>query len=137
MISKSERPLPKTSTRTPWNVGDTLIWDNRCLLHCGNGHDADRWRRGLRQTRVAGLGPTIVGDTAILTGRWSRFLTETDAKKDHVERGDLPEDLPWAQLLAEDALALTRRLGWVMADDVSHAGHMALNLGKRPPVDRD
>lgn len=42
-----------------WNVGDTLIWDNRCLLHRGNGYDADRWRRRMRQTRVAGPGPTL------------------------------------------------------------------------------
>lgn len=41
-----------------WQVGDTLIWDNRCLLHRGAGYDADRWRRLMRQTRVAGLGPT-------------------------------------------------------------------------------
>jgi alpha-ketoglutarate-dependent 2,4-dichlorophenoxyacetate dioxygenase len=42
-----------------WRVGDTLIWDNRCLLHRGGGYDADRWRRRMRQTRVAGLAPTL------------------------------------------------------------------------------
>lgn len=42
-----------------WSVGDTVIWDNRCLLHRGNGYDADRWRRLMRQTRVAGLSPTL------------------------------------------------------------------------------
>ena len=42
-----------------WQVGDTVMWDNRCLLHRGTGYDADRWRRMMRQTRVAGLGPTI------------------------------------------------------------------------------
>ena len=36
-----------------WRVGDVLIWDNRCLLHRGRGWDADRYRRRLRQTRVA------------------------------------------------------------------------------------
>jgi len=41
-----------------WQVGDTLMWDNRCLLHRGAGYDADRWRRRMRQTRVAGAGPT-------------------------------------------------------------------------------
>jgi alpha-ketoglutarate-dependent 2,4-dichlorophenoxyacetate dioxygenase len=41
-----------------WQVGDTVIWDNRCLLHRGAGYDADRWRRRMRQTRVAGQGPT-------------------------------------------------------------------------------
>ena len=42
-----------------WQVGDTVIWDNRCLLHRGEGYDADRWRRLMRQTRVSGTGPTL------------------------------------------------------------------------------
>lgn len=37
-----------------WRAGDTVIWDNRCLLHRGTGYDADKWRRRLRQTRVVG-----------------------------------------------------------------------------------
>ncbi len=39
--------------------GDTLFWDNRCVLHRGAGYDANRWRRYMRQTRVAGHGPTL------------------------------------------------------------------------------
>ncbi len=42
-----------------WQVGDTVMWDNRCLLHRGLGYDADRWRRLMRQTRVSGAGPTL------------------------------------------------------------------------------
>jgi alpha-ketoglutarate-dependent 2,4-dichlorophenoxyacetate dioxygenase len=42
-----------------WKVGDTVMWDNRCLLHRGLGYDADRWRRLMRQTRVSGTGPTL------------------------------------------------------------------------------
>ena len=42
-----------------WQVGDTLLWDNRCLLHRGEGYNADRWRRLMRQTRVSGTGPTL------------------------------------------------------------------------------
>lgn len=42
-----------------WAVGDTVIWDNRCLLHRGTGYDADRWRRRMRQSRVSGSGPTL------------------------------------------------------------------------------
>jgi alpha-ketoglutarate-dependent 2,4-dichlorophenoxyacetate dioxygenase len=42
-----------------WQAGDTVIWDNRCLLHRGTGYDADRWRRLMRQSRVAGSGPTV------------------------------------------------------------------------------
>ena len=43
-----------------WQPGDTVMWDNRCLLHRGLGYDADRWRRLMRQTRVSGVGPTLV-----------------------------------------------------------------------------
>ena len=42
-----------------WQVGDTVIWDNRCLMHRGTGYDADRWRRLMRQTRVAGKLSTL------------------------------------------------------------------------------
>ena len=37
-----------------WQPGDTVIWDNRCMLHRGTAYDADRWRRRMRQTRVLG-----------------------------------------------------------------------------------
>ena len=42
-----------------WSAGDTVIYDNRCMLHRGAGYDADRWRRLMRQTRVQGVGPTL------------------------------------------------------------------------------
>ena len=42
-----------------WAVGDTVVWDNRCLLHRGAGYDADRWRRCMRQSRVTGSGPPV------------------------------------------------------------------------------
>lgn len=42
-----------------WQVGDLVIWDNRCLLHRGSGYDADKYRRRMRQTRVQGAGPTL------------------------------------------------------------------------------
>tara|TARA_B110000444_G_scaffold41896_1_gene37901 strand:+ start:7337 stop:8212 length:876 start_codon:yes stop_codon:yes gene_type:complete len=42
-----------------WQTGDLVIWDNRCILHRGTGYDADKYRRFMRQTRVAGLGPTL------------------------------------------------------------------------------
>jgi alpha-ketoglutarate-dependent 2,4-dichlorophenoxyacetate dioxygenase len=42
-----------------WAPGDTVIWDNRCVLHRGVGYDADRFRRYMRQTRVRGAGPTL------------------------------------------------------------------------------
>jgi len=42
-----------------WSPGDTVIYDNRCMLHRGAGYDANRWRRYMRQTRVQGQGPTL------------------------------------------------------------------------------
>ena len=51
--------VPENTWSHQWRVGDTVIWDNRCLLHRGTGYDADRWRRRMRQTRVAGAGPTL------------------------------------------------------------------------------
>jgi alpha-ketoglutarate-dependent 2,4-dichlorophenoxyacetate dioxygenase len=46
-----------------WQVGDTVIWDNRCTLHRGAGYDADRWRRRMRQTRVVGNEKGLVPET--------------------------------------------------------------------------
>lgn len=51
------RPENRWSQR--WRPGDTVIWDNRCILHRGVGYDADRYRRNMRQTRVRGAGPTL------------------------------------------------------------------------------
>ncbi len=42
-----------------WQPGQLVIWDNRCMLHRGVGYDADKYRRYMRQTRVAGAGPTL------------------------------------------------------------------------------
>lgn len=47
-----------------WRAGDTVIWDNRCMLHRGTGYDADRWRRRLRQTRVIGSERGVVPGAA-------------------------------------------------------------------------
>ena len=51
------RPEHRWSQR--WQPGDTVIWDNRCILHRGAGYDADRFRRYMRQSRVRGAGPTL------------------------------------------------------------------------------
>jgi len=45
--------------RHRWQVGDFVIWDNRCLLHSGCGYDADKYRRRMHQTRVRGMAPSI------------------------------------------------------------------------------
>lgn len=51
--------LPEHRWSQRWQPGDTVIWDNRCILHRGAGYDADRFRRYMRQSRVRGAGPTL------------------------------------------------------------------------------
>jgi alpha-ketoglutarate-dependent 2,4-dichlorophenoxyacetate dioxygenase len=54
--------MPESRYRHTWRVGDLLIWDNRCVLHRGMPYDADRYRRRMHQTRVAGLGSSLDED---------------------------------------------------------------------------
>ncbi|MGB1612552.1 MAG: TauD/TfdA dioxygenase family protein [Arenicellales bacterium] len=51
--------------RHQWAPGDTVIWDNRCVLHRGTGYDATRWRRRLRQTRVVGSEKGVIPITPL------------------------------------------------------------------------
>ncbi|MFT5502643.1 MAG: alpha-ketoglutarate-dependent 2,4-dichlorophenoxyacetate dioxygenase [Gammaproteobacteria bacterium] len=55
----SETTRPQSVYRHRWQVGDLVIWDNRCILHRGCGYDPDRFRRRMHQTRVRGIGPSI------------------------------------------------------------------------------
>jgi alpha-ketoglutarate-dependent 2,4-dichlorophenoxyacetate dioxygenase len=55
----AEATQPEHVYSHAWRPGDLVIWDNRCLLHRGSGYDADRYRRYMRQTRVAGAGRTL------------------------------------------------------------------------------
>ncbi|MCP5155306.1 MAG: TauD/TfdA family dioxygenase [Ectothiorhodospiraceae bacterium] len=50
---------PEHVYRHRWRPGDLVIWDNRAVLHRGQGFDPDRYRRKLHRTTVAGLGPTL------------------------------------------------------------------------------
>lgn len=53
LIARATRPECRYVHR--WRVGELIIWDNRCVLHRGRPYDADRYRRRMHQTRVAGL----------------------------------------------------------------------------------
>jgi len=55
----AEVTRPQSVYRHRWQVGDFVIWDNRCLLHCGCGYDAEKYRRRMHQTRVRGWAPSI------------------------------------------------------------------------------
>jgi len=46
-----------------WQVNDLVIWDNRSTMHRGRRFDPNE-ARDIRQTRLAGDGPTIAQDTA-------------------------------------------------------------------------
>ena len=41
-----------------WQVGDLVMWDNRCMLHRGRPWDESKYRRVMHRTTVAGEGPT-------------------------------------------------------------------------------
>jgi alpha-ketoglutarate-dependent 2,4-dichlorophenoxyacetate dioxygenase len=53
---------PEYRYRHRWRAGDLLIWDNRCVLHRGMPYDADRYRRRMHQTRVAGICSSLDED---------------------------------------------------------------------------
>jgi alpha-ketoglutarate-dependent 2,4-dichlorophenoxyacetate dioxygenase len=55
----SEVTRPESVYRHRWQVGDFMIWDNRCVLHRGCGYDAEKYRRRMHQTRVRGCCPSI------------------------------------------------------------------------------
>jgi alpha-ketoglutarate-dependent 2,4-dichlorophenoxyacetate dioxygenase len=44
--------------RHHWQVGDLVMWDNRCVLHRGRLWDSARHPRVMHRTTVAGDGPT-------------------------------------------------------------------------------
>ena len=49
---------PDLVYRHRWQVGDLVMWDNRCVLHRGRPWDSARHERVMHRTTVAGDGPT-------------------------------------------------------------------------------
>jgi alpha-ketoglutarate-dependent 2,4-dichlorophenoxyacetate dioxygenase len=45
---------PRFVHRHQWQVGDLVIWDNRCTMHRGTKYDDVAYRRDLRRTTVEG-----------------------------------------------------------------------------------
>jgi alpha-ketoglutarate-dependent 2,4-dichlorophenoxyacetate dioxygenase len=45
--------------RHRWQVGDLVMWDNRCVLHRGRLWDSARYKRVMHRTTVAGGSPTV------------------------------------------------------------------------------
>lgn len=49
---------PRFVYRHGWRLGDLVIWDNRCLLHCAaDDFDSSRYRRILHRSVVKGSAP--------------------------------------------------------------------------------
>jgi len=40
-----------------WQVGDAILWDNRCTLHCATPFDETRYERLMHRTTIAGDVP--------------------------------------------------------------------------------
>jgi alpha-ketoglutarate-dependent 2,4-dichlorophenoxyacetate dioxygenase len=45
---------PEFCYRHPWEEGDLVVWDNRCILHRATPYDAVRHRRLMQRTTVSG-----------------------------------------------------------------------------------
>ena len=43
-----------------WEVGDLVIWDNRCTLHRGRPYDEANHRRDLRRATIEDDDPAMV-----------------------------------------------------------------------------
>jgi alpha-ketoglutarate-dependent 2,4-dichlorophenoxyacetate dioxygenase len=50
-----------------WQVGDLVMWDNRCMLHRGRPWDEGRHRRVMHRTTVAGDAITAPAGDAVVT----------------------------------------------------------------------
>ena len=46
-----------------WQVGDLLMWDNRCTMHRGRPHDPGQ-KRDLRRATIEDDGPTVPAEAA-------------------------------------------------------------------------
>jgi len=50
--------------RHRWRVGDALLWDNRCMLHCATGFDDSRHVRKMYRTTLEGDVPQMAAAAA-------------------------------------------------------------------------
>jgi alpha-ketoglutarate-dependent 2,4-dichlorophenoxyacetate dioxygenase len=64
LVAEATRPEMVYTHR--WQVGDLVMWDNRCMLHRGRSWDEERHRRVMHRTTVAGDRPTAPEGEAIV-----------------------------------------------------------------------
>jgi alpha-ketoglutarate-dependent 2,4-dichlorophenoxyacetate dioxygenase len=59
-----------------WTQWDLVMWDNRCVLHRGRPWDAERHKRVMRRTTIAGEGPTAEPPFATRTPAWEGIIAQ-------------------------------------------------------------
>ncbi|HSB60891.1 MAG TPA: TauD/TfdA family dioxygenase [Vicinamibacteria bacterium] len=59
-----------------WRQWDLVMWDNRSVLHRGRPWDAERHRRVMRRTTLAGDGPTAEPPFATRTPAWDGVVAQ-------------------------------------------------------------
>jgi alpha-ketoglutarate-dependent taurine dioxygenase len=47
--------------RQRWQVGDAVLWDNRCTQHCATGFDDEKYVRTMYRTTLEGEAPLMAG----------------------------------------------------------------------------
>jgi alpha-ketoglutarate-dependent taurine dioxygenase len=50
---------PEFVYRHRWQVGDAILWDNRCMQHCATEFDDARYRRLMHRTTIEGEPPIM------------------------------------------------------------------------------
>jgi taurine dioxygenase/putative 2-oxoglutarate oxygenase len=50
---------PEFVYRHRWQVGDGMLWDNRCTLHCATEFDESRYVRTMLRTTIEGEPPLL------------------------------------------------------------------------------
>jgi len=67
---------PESVYQHRWARWDLVMWDNRAVLHRGRPWDAERYRRVMRRTTLAGEGPTADPPYATRTPTWDGIVPE-------------------------------------------------------------
>lgn len=50
---------PEFIFRQEWQLGDAILWDNRCTLHCATGFDDEKYVRTMFRTTLEGDQPIL------------------------------------------------------------------------------
>ena len=61
-----------------WNVGDTIVWDNRCVIHHRNSFDASA-RRVMHRTQTLGTQPFFSAEATSVAHPRSRLASARSA----------------------------------------------------------